>query len=136
MAARLITQYCSIETALLKVQNDILHILDKHKGAALLLFDLSAVFDTIDHGILLHTLQHEIDIMGQCLRWIKCYLKDRSQAVRISGKQSIDIPLTCGFPQGSILGPLLFSIYTIPLIRIIRNTACHLICMLMIHNST
>ena len=49
-------QYCSIETALLKVQNEILHILDKRNGAALLLLDLSAAFDTIDHGILLHTL--------------------------------------------------------------------------------
>ena len=50
-------QYCSIETALLKVLNDILHILDKRKGAALLLLELSAAFDTIDHGILLHTLR-------------------------------------------------------------------------------
>ena len=114
-------QYCSIETALLKVQNDILHILDKRKGAALLLLDLSAAFDTIDHGILLHTLQHEVGITGQFLRWIERYLRDRSQAVRISGKQSENTPLTCGVPQGSVLGPLLFSIYTIPLARIIRS---------------
>ena len=106
---------------MLKVQNDILHILDKRNGVALLLLDLSAAFDTIDHGILLRTLQHEVVITGECLRWIKCYLRDRSQAVRISGKQSEDTPLTCGVPQGSVLGPLLFSIYTIPLARIIRS---------------
>ena len=92
-------QYYSIETALLKVQNDILHILEKRKGAALLLLDLNAAFDTIDHVILLHTLQHEIGITGECLRWIQCYLKDRGQAVRISGKQSKHTPLKCGVPQ-------------------------------------
>ena len=125
-------QYCSIETALLKGQNDILHILDKRKEAALLLLDLSAAFDTIDHGILLHTLQYEIGITGECLRYLKCSLKDRSQAVRISGKQTKDTRLTCGFLQGSVLVPLLFSKYTLshwPVSSHSEVTACRIIYM-------
>ena len=116
-------RYCSIETA--KVQNDILYIFDKPKGATILLFDLSAAFDTIDHDILLHTLEHEVVITLQCLRWTECNLRDRSQAVHISEKQSKDTSLTYGVTRGSVLGSLLFSIYTIPLARII-----------MLHNST
>ena len=110
-------QYCSIETTLLKVQNDILQILDRRKGAALLLPDLSAAFDTIDHGILLETLRHEVGITGECLKWIECYLQGKGQTVFMSGHHSQRAPLKCGVPQGSVLGPLLFSIYTITLGR-------------------
>ena len=115
--------YFGIETALLKLQNDILHIINKRKGAALLLLDLSASLDTIyiDDGILLDTLQHRVDITGDCLRWMECYLRDRSQAVLISEKQSKNTLLTCGIPQGFVLSPFLFSIFTIPLARIIRS---------------
>ena len=93
----------------------------RSKGATLLLLNLSTAFDTIDHWILLHTIQHKVGITGECLRWIVCYLRDRSQAVCISGKQWKDTLLTCCVPQGSVLGPLLFSTYTFPLARIIRN---------------
>ena len=94
----------------------------KQKGAALLLLDLRAAIHTIDHGILLHALQHEVSITGEFLRWIECYLKDRSQAFRIIlGKHSKDTPLKCGVPLDSVLGPFLFSVYTIPLTRILKT---------------
>ena len=97
-------QYYSIETTLMKVQDDILHILDIRKGAALLLLDLhvSASFDTI---ILLETLRHDVGITGECLKWIECYLQERGQTVFMSVHHSQTTPLKCGVPQGSVLGP-------------------------------
>ena len=87
----------------------------------LLLLDLSAAFDTIDHDILINTLRNEVGVTGECLTWIKIYLEERQQTVIINNKHSSSETLTCGVPQGSVLGPLLFSIYTIPLAAIMRK---------------
>ena len=114
-------QYCSTETALLKVQDSILKSLDKGKGVALVLLDLSAAFDTIDHKILIDILQNEVGVTGECLSWIKSYLAQRQQTINIPNGQSHSHTLACGVPQGSVLGPLLFSIYTIPLAAIMRK---------------
>ena len=102
----------STETALLKVRNDILMEMDKRNTVMLVLLDLSAAFDTIDHNILLNRLEKRCGITGTALRWFNSYLTGRSQSVSIDGIQSKLKPLKYGVPQGSVLGPILFTIYT------------------------
>ena len=114
-------KHCSTEAALLKVQDDILKNLDKRKGVVLLLLDLSAAFDTVDHGTLINTLKNEVGVTGECLAWIQSYLEERQQRVIINNNRSDSRTLKCGVPQGSVLSPLLFSIYTIPLAAIMRK---------------
>ena len=114
-------QLHSTETALLRVQNDLLQAVDSHGGAILVLLDLSAAFDTIDHNILLDILDKSFGIRGDALQWFSSYLKDRTQRVQIGSSFSDEHKLSYGVPQGSVLGPILFTIYTTPLGRIIRK---------------
>ena len=114
-------QLHSTETALLRVQNDILEAVDSHGGAILVLLDLSAAFDTIDHEKLLRILEQSFGVTDDALNWFKSYLSDRTQEVVIDGKCSEIFTLLFGVPQGSVLGPILFTIYTVPLGQIIRK---------------
>ena len=84
-------KHCSTETALLKVQDDILKNLDKRKGVVFLLLDLSAAFDTVDHGTLINTLKNEVGVTGECLAWIQSYLEERQQRVIINNNRSDSI---------------------------------------------
>ena len=81
---------------------------------ALVIKDLSAAFDTIDHNILLRRLEIQFGILGLALKWIKSYLSGRKQLVKIGNTISDALDLDFVVPQGSILGPLLFSLYTSP----------------------
>jgi hypothetical protein len=108
-------KFHSTETALLSVQNDLLISMDKGLTSALLLLDLSAAFDTVDHSILLHRLENWFGISQTALSWFKSFLSDRSQSVRTSHSTSTPAALSFGVPQGSVLGPILFSLYTKPL---------------------
>ena len=105
----------SMETAVLKVQNDLRTMVDQHGAAVLVLLDLSAAFDTVDHCILLDRLQNLLGITGLALEWFRSYLSQRKQQVVINGAKSDVKHLDCGVPQGSVLGPLLFLIYILPL---------------------
>ena len=116
-------QLHNTETALRRVQNDLLRAVDTHGGAILLLLDLSAAFDTIDHQRLLHTLESSFGIKGKVLDRIKSYLTGRTQTVQIKKSTSEPHELKCGVPQGSVLGPILFIIYTTPLGQLIRIEA-------------
>ena len=97
----------SCETALVRIQDDILHSLDNRNTMILVLLDLSAAFDTVDHRLLLDKL-HEIDIRENAHRWIQSYLSQRTQAVKVDNVTSISVGLYPGVPQGSVLGPLFF----------------------------
>ena len=108
-------EHHSCETALLRVHNDILKSIDNEQCVVLLQLDLSAAFDTVDHKILLHRLRSSFGIKGKALAWLQSYLTDLSQSVQIDGFTSSVRPLRFSVPQGSVLGPLLYLLYTTPL---------------------
>ena len=111
----------STETAPLKIQNDIAASMDSGKAVALTLLDLSVAFDTIDHNILFNCLKDWFGVDGTVLRWIKSYLSNRRQKVKIGNSFADGFSLPYGVPQGSVLGPLLFTLYTTPLSNIISS---------------
>ena len=105
----------SVETAIVSIQDDILRSLDTRKHVVLVLLDLSAAFDTIDHDLLAEL--DRIGVRGDALCWLASYLTDRTQCVNVDGHLSCNIQLRHGVPQGSVLGPLLFSVYCAGLSR-------------------
>ena len=113
----------STETALLRVQNDILQAVDLGYEVILVLLDFTAAFDTIDHSILLTRLEQRFGISGKAWKWLASYLEDRTQFVSVNNLNSTTSTVKCGVPQGSVLGPLLFSLYVAPLEDIFKAHA-------------
>jgi hypothetical protein len=111
----------STETALLKVQTDILTALDRGSVAVLLMLDLSAAFDTIDHPILLTRLKNTFGITGHALQWFDSYLSNRYQCFTMGEAVSEDEILKFGVPQGSVLGPKVYCMYSKPVGDIIQK---------------
>ena len=102
------------ETAL-RIQNDLLLAIDQRKLSDLVVLDLSAAFDNIDHQLLLTRLSSTFGITGLALRMLTSYLTDRSQSVSIDSHSTVPSPMQTGVPQGAVLGPLVFCLYTTPL---------------------
>ena len=113
-------QYHSTETALVKVANDILLNMNSQRVTLLVLLDLSAAFDTVDHEILLRRLTTSFGIRGKALEWFSSYLSGRSQRILFDGVTSDNFDLRFGVPQGSCLGPLLFVVYASKLFEIVQ----------------
>ena len=109
----------STETVLIKVQNDILSALDAGSSDILLMLDLSAAFDTIDHNILLSRLCNVYGITGNALDWFRSSLTGRIQHVVIEDSVSVDQELGFGVPQGSVLR--IYCMYTKPVSDIIQQ---------------
>ena len=80
-----------------------------------------AAFDTVDHDILLGRLEHHFGITGKALSWLMSYLTDRTQFVKVAIEHSTSRKLLCGVPQGSVLGPILYSMCTAPFADIMRQ---------------
>ena len=111
----------STETALLRVISDRLSSMDKQEVTLLGLLDLSAEFDCVDHDILLTRLERTFGITGSALNWIRSFLLDRTQQVTFWGQLSAVMKLIYGVPQSSVLGSLLFLLYTAELLDIIKK---------------
>ena len=99
----------------MKVMNDLLRSPDHGNVSVLTLLDLSAAFDTIDHTILLHRLEHVFGIQDTALHWFSSYLTKRTQTVTVNNCSSAPVTISCGVPQGSVMGPVLFVLCTAPL---------------------
>lgn len=118
----------STETALLKVSDDILSALDNGKCVFMVLLDLSAAFDTIDHSVFLARMKEDYAMSGGVAGWMQSYLSNRHQSISINGTLSNKTSLDFGLPQGSAIGPFGFKLYTKPLTAIARkhNIQIHL----------
>ena len=111
----------ALERFIAVIMKDLFLSMDCGCISILVQLDLSAAFDTIDHYIHHRMLEKLVGIIGQALMWFKSYLSDRSHFVRINNKSSEHSRVHFLVPQGSILGPLLFSLYMLPLGNIISR---------------
>ena len=111
----------SCETALLRVYNDIVTTVGKGNASFLVLPYLSVAFDTIDHDNLFYILEKYVGTGGIAVRLIRSYFSDRTQRVQIDGILSDFASLLCGVPQGSVMGPIKFCWYLLPLGAILRH---------------
>ena len=91
--------------------DEVLNGFDENKCTVIVFLDLSAAFDTIDHEKLLSIMSEELGITGTALEWFRSFITGRTQQVRINGEYSESLDVQFGTPQGSVLGPELFSIY-------------------------
>ena len=101
----------STQSLLLYLTDSWYKSLDKGDMVGVVYLDIAKAFDTINHSLLLHKLKVQFYLSDQMCQWIKCYLSIRVQAVAVNGTVSPYLPIGSGVPQGSVLGPLLFSMY-------------------------
>ena len=108
------------ESALLRVVGDILHNMNRQHVTILVLLNLSSAFDTVDHNIMIRPLDMSFGITA--LQWLRSYLSGHSQHVIVNGEQSERLDLPFGVPQGSCLGPLLFTLNSSKFLHVTKTS--------------
>ena len=91
---------------------------DGGEATLIVALDISAAFDTIDHTILLNRLHNSFGVGGNALSLIGSYLAMRSQTVRVGSASSPPSDCSCGVPQGSVLSPILFTVFVSPIVSV------------------
>ena len=112
----------STVTALIQMCDEWLENMDNGKLNGVVFLDIKKAFDSINHHILLNKMNEQFGIFGMELKWFESYLLNREQQCCINGELSSNKVITCGVPQGSILGPLLFLLYINDLPDCLKST--------------
>ena len=114
-------KYHSTETAILRVLSDIYSAIDQDQVSLLALLDVSAAFDTVDHGILLERLSTSYGLTGTAFAWLESNITGRVQVIHVGGRQSSPAMVHFGVPQGSVLGPVLYVLYTADIVKLVES---------------
>ena len=101
----------STETAILNICDNIWTSMENNKPTSIICLDISAVFDTVDHSILLKVMRNYFGIADMALYWLSCYLRNRKCSVQIDSFSSTTKTINFSIPQGTILGPTFFNCY-------------------------
>ena len=101
----------SCETALLKIVNDILWAMERQDITALIAIDSSVAFNTVDHNILIEVLHRKFRVAETALEWFASYLRPQFCRVNVNNFYSINRQLECSVPQGSVAGPMMYTVY-------------------------
>lgn len=115
----------STETAVLCVHNDLVRAIDEQRITGLVMLDLSAAFDTVDHSILLSVLEKRFGVSDVTLAWFRSYLSDRTQTFCLNGTSSDQLSVSCSVPQGSSAGPVEFIAYTEDVSNVFNQNGVH-----------
>ena len=111
----------STETLITKISSDILSNMDKQEVTILVLLDLSAAFDTVNHNKMMEILEKYFGLSGGALGWMQSYFTDRTQKIKLKDSLSKEFNLNHGVPQGSCIGPIAFLIYISALYNLVQE---------------
>ena len=118
-------KHYSCETALIKLTNDVLWSMENGKVSVVVMIDLSAAFDTVDHDLLLEVLETRFGIKDTCLKWYENYLRPRAFRVCVKDCYSEEKNLTFSVPQGSLNGPFLYLAYASTIQNLTKIQHCN-----------
>ena len=107
--------------SILRVLSDIYSAIDQDQVSLLALLDVSAAFDTVDHSILLERLSTSYRLSGMAFTWLESYITGRVQAIYVGGRQSTPATVYFGVPQCSVLGPVLYVLYTADIVKLVES---------------
>ena len=111
----------STEMVVLKMYSDLIDAISNGKLALLSLLDLTAAFDMVDQAILFRCLEMTFGFRATTLKWLSSYLEGRTRSVHLNGQSTDKMEVALGVSRGSVLGPLLFTLYTVDIGKVIRQ---------------